>query len=79
MLRGVAGDGPAHALLERLDLGERADATLTTDAGTLRAVYAGRRSLQEAVRSGDLRLDGDERAAERMIDLLLAAVAPTPV
>lgn len=48
------------------------DATLTTDGETLRAVCGGQRSLTHAVRSGEVRLDGDEAAANDLTDLLLA-------
>ncbi len=48
-----------------------ADATVTTDAGTLRAVVFGQRSVEDAVGSGDLRLDGKTEAARRLWGLLL--------
>ncbi|MFJ9370848.1 winged helix-turn-helix transcriptional regulator [Nocardia sp. NPDC101769] len=57
---------------------ERPDATLTIDLDTLRAVCAGRRTLADAVGSGDLRLDGDQHAAARLTDLLLAPFSTLP-
>ncbi|MFF5212516.1 winged helix-turn-helix transcriptional regulator [Streptosporangium sp. NPDC000396] len=64
----------------RIGLGTigRPDATLTTGIGTLRALCTGRRTLEDTVRSGDLRLDGDQRAVQCLTDLLLAAFAPLP-
>ncbi len=56
----------------------RSDATLTTDIDTLRAVCAGRRTVAEAVRSGDLHLDGDQQATTRLTDLLLSPFATLP-
>jgi alkyl sulfatase BDS1-like metallo-beta-lactamase superfamily hydrolase len=46
---------------------DRPDATIETDAGTLTAlVYDGRR-LDEALRSGDLKIEGDESAVEHFL------------
>jgi DNA-binding HxlR family transcriptional regulator len=56
----------------------RPDATLATDIDTLRAVCAGRRTLANTVRSGDLHLDGDQQATKRLTDLLLASFSPLP-
>ncbi|MEV6136790.1 winged helix-turn-helix transcriptional regulator [Nocardia sp. NPDC051990] len=56
----------------------RPDATLTINIDTLRAVCAGRRILADAVRSGDLHLDGDQQAATRLTDLLLAPFSTPP-
>lgn len=56
----------------------RPDATLTTDIDTLRAVCAGRRTRADAVRCGDLHLDGDQQAAKRLADLLLAPFSALP-
>lgn len=48
---------------------DRPDATIETDAGTLAAlVYYGRR-LEEALRSGDLKIEGDESAVARFLGL----------
>jgi DNA-binding HxlR family transcriptional regulator len=52
------------------------DATLTTDLDTLRALCDGRRTLADAVQSGDLHLAGDQQAAERLTGLLLAPFPP---
>jgi DNA-binding HxlR family transcriptional regulator len=59
--------------IRRATVGE-ADATLTTDADTLRALHAGRRTVSEARRAGDLRLDGNAPAVEQLTELILAAV-----
>jgi DNA-binding HxlR family transcriptional regulator len=45
------------------------DATITTDPATLLAVLHGHRSLADAVRAGDLAIDGDKRVAERFTTL----------
>jgi DNA-binding HxlR family transcriptional regulator len=45
----------------------RADAILTTGAATLRALVFGDRTIADAVGRGDLRIDGDRRAAARFI------------
>jgi len=45
------------------------DATIQTDPGTLIAVLHGHRSVSDAKRSGDIVIDGDERAAARFLGL----------
>jgi DNA-binding HxlR family transcriptional regulator/putative sterol carrier protein len=45
----------------------QADAILTADAGTLRALVFGDQTIAEAVGRGDLRIDGDRRVAARFI------------
>jgi DNA-binding HxlR family transcriptional regulator len=45
--------------------GGRADAILTADAATLRALAFGDRTIADAVGRGDLRIDGDRRVAAR--------------
>ena len=45
------------------------DATVNTDPGTLFAVLTDRRSLADAQRGGDLRIDGDTAAVQRLIRL----------
>jgi DNA-binding HxlR family transcriptional regulator len=45
----------------------RADATLTTGAATLRALVFGDLTIADAVGRGDLRIDGDGRAAARFV------------
>jgi DNA-binding HxlR family transcriptional regulator len=48
---------------------ERPDATIEADSNTLAGlVYAGR-PLSEALRSGDVKIEGDEAAAERFLSL----------
>ncbi|MBC6461677.1 winged helix-turn-helix transcriptional regulator [Actinomadura sp. HBU206391] len=49
------------------------DATLTTDIATLRAVCNGQSPLPEAVRSGDLLLNGDQQPIDRMTHLLVSS------
>jgi DNA-binding HxlR family transcriptional regulator len=46
------------------------DATVTTDADTFRAVCFGQRSVTDAIKSGDLRIDGVGKAKSRLSDLL---------
>lgn len=48
---------------------ERPDATISTDPGTLAAVLWGGRRLSEAMGAGDLRIEGDRRAAARFLGL----------
>ena len=45
------------------------DATIDADAATLRGLVFGGRQLADARRSGDLRLDGDQRAVARFLRL----------
>lgn len=45
------------------------DAIIDTDAGTLIALVHGRRELADAVRAGDIDLEGDEQAAARFLGL----------
>lgn len=58
---------------KRLDLtrGEspEADAVLTTDAATLRALAFGRRALGPAMRAGDAHVDGDAAVVERALSV----------
>jgi len=57
----------------RLDLARggagQPDAIIATGASTLRALVFGDRDLLDALRSGDLTLDGDRRAVARFVDL----------
>jgi alkyl sulfatase BDS1-like metallo-beta-lactamase superfamily hydrolase len=57
---------------------ERPDATIETDAGSLAALVYEGRQLAEAVRSGDVKIEGDESAVERFLTLfpLPEPVAP---
>ncbi len=48
---------------------ERPDATIETDAGTLAALIYEGHELTEAVRSGDVKIEGDESAVERFLTL----------
>jgi DNA-binding HxlR family transcriptional regulator len=48
---------------------ERPDATIETDAGTLTALVYDGRQLAEAVRSGDMKIQGNESAVERFLGL----------
>jgi len=45
------------------------DAIIDTDAGTLIALAHGRRELADAVRAGDIDIEGDEQAAARFLGL----------
>jgi DNA-binding HxlR family transcriptional regulator/putative sterol carrier protein len=45
------------------------DATIKTDPGNLIALIHGRRSLAEAVATGDVQISGDEQVAERFLGL----------
>jgi DNA-binding HxlR family transcriptional regulator/putative sterol carrier protein len=53
------------------------DAALTTDLATLRELCEHRITLAAALGSGTLRLDGDEHAKQRLIDLLLTPFTPS--
>ena len=48
---------------------DRPDATIETDAGTLAALVYEGRPLEEALRSGEVRIEGDESAVERFLGL----------
>ena len=48
---------------------ERPEATIETDAAALAALVYDGRHLAEAVRSGDLKIEGDESAVERFLGL----------
>ncbi len=55
---------------------ERPDATIETDPITLAALVFEGRQLAEALRSGDLKIEGDKIAVERILDLF---ALPEPV
>jgi DNA-binding HxlR family transcriptional regulator len=55
---------------------DRPDATLETDLATLRALVFGGRPLADAVRSGDLTLEGDQETVARFVALF---PRPSPV
>lgn len=63
-----AAAGPARF---RRGTADQPDATLSTDGDTLRAVCFGQRSISDAVRSSDLRIDGDPEATSQLADMLL--------
>lgn len=64
--RAVVADGRFEAIRGSAD---RPDAIIETDPATLAAlVYDGRR-LEEALRSGNLKIEGDESAVERFLGL----------
>jgi hypothetical protein len=48
---------------------DRPDAIIETDAGTLAALVYDSRPLAEALRSGDLKIEGDESAVARFLTL----------
>jgi alkyl sulfatase BDS1-like metallo-beta-lactamase superfamily hydrolase len=48
---------------------ERPDAIIETDSNTLAALVYDDRQLAEALRSGDLKIEGDESAIERFLGL----------
>jgi len=63
----------ADGLLEITRGGAEApDAAIETDTGTLAAVLWHGRGLTGALRSGDLRIDGDRQVARRFLDLFPA-------
>jgi DNA-binding HxlR family transcriptional regulator/putative sterol carrier protein len=55
---------------------ERPDAVLETDAATLRSLVFGDHDLSEALKDGTLRVEGDERAAARLVTVF---PRPAPV
>ena len=58
----------------------RPDATIETDSRTLAALVYDGRQLAEALRSGDIKIDGDEEAVERFLTLFpLPELAPPAV
>ena len=68
----------------RLDLArgsaDQPDATIETDRATLRSLVFGNRDLAEALRSGNLTLEGDRQAVTRFLRLFpRPAPAPIPV
>jgi DNA-binding HxlR family transcriptional regulator len=63
-------DGTSGSVLMRRGTADEPEASATTDAGTLHAVAIGQRPIPDAVASGDLRLDGGQRAIEGLTGLL---------
>ena len=58
---------------------ERSDATIETDADTLAALVYDGRELVEAMRSGDVKIEGDESAVERFLTLFPLPEPAAPV
>jgi DNA-binding HxlR family transcriptional regulator len=58
---------------------ERPDAIIETDAGTLAALVYGDRELAEALRSGDMKIEGDESAVARFLTLFTLPEPAAPV
>jgi len=71
-------DGTAGSVRIRRGTADEPSATLTTDGGTLSAVCLGQRSIADATRSGELRLDGDPAAVSGLTSLLLALLSVAP-
>lgn len=62
---------PSHRTVEvARGVAPHPDATIDTDPGTLFAVLTNGRSLADAQRPGDLRIDGDTAAVQRLVRLL---------
>ncbi len=59
----------------------QSDATIEADSDTLAAVVYGGRQFAEAIRSGDLKIEGDKKAARRFLTLfpLPERAAATPL
>jgi DNA-binding HxlR family transcriptional regulator/putative sterol carrier protein len=55
---------------------DQADATIDTDRDTLTAVLWGERPLADAQRAGEMRIEGDQSAVERLVPLF---PVPAPV
>ena len=58
----------SHFEIER-GVADRPDATVETDAGTLAALVYEGRGLAEALRSGEVRIEGDRELVERFLSL----------
>ena len=69
----VAGGGLS---VER-DRPRAASATVETDPPTLLALIRGRRDLHDALRAGDIRIEGDAAVAERFLGLFPLPESPT--
>jgi DNA-binding HxlR family transcriptional regulator len=63
----VDGDGID---IVRSAAGQPVDASLATDLDTFRSVCVGRRSVADALCSGDLAISGEPKAVQRLTDLL---------
>ena len=58
---------------------EKADATIETDAATLAALVYEGRELAEALRAGEVKIEGDEAAVERFVMLFPLPEPAAPV
>ena len=58
---------------------EKADATIETDAATLAALVYEGRELAEALRAGEVKIEGDEAAVERFVRLFPLPEPAAPV
>ena len=58
---------------------EKADATIETDAATLAALVYEDRDLAEALRAGEVKIEGDEAAVERFVRLFPLPEPAAPV
>jgi DNA-binding HxlR family transcriptional regulator/putative sterol carrier protein len=58
---------------------EKADATIETDAATLAALVYEGRELAEALRAGEVKIEGDEAAVERFVRLFSLPEPAAPV
>ncbi len=58
---------------------DRPDAIVEADPGTLATLVYGGRPLAEAVRSGDVKIEGDESAVERFLTLFPLPEPAAPV
>jgi len=70
-------DAPDGTIQIRRGTAGQPAAILTADARALSAVVLGQRPVADAIRSGDLRLDGDPEAVIQLVGLL-ATQAPGP-
>jgi len=73
--RVVVADGRLEVVRGSAD---RPDASIETDAGTLAALVYDDRELAEALRSGDVKIEGDELAVERFLELFPLPVPAPP-
>jgi hypothetical protein len=71
-------DGTAGSVRIRRGTADEPAATLATDDDTLAAACFGQRSIADAARSGDLRVDGDPAAVSGLTSLLLALLSAAP-
>lgn len=72
---GKAGGEPGKVLVRHGRASREPDATVTTDTDTLRAVCFGQRTVEDAVKAGDLVMAGDDAAIGRLTGFLLVFIA----